>query len=213
MKVFKKICKIFLILFVLLLLSVCAVCGYLYYKYYPVYLEYHTDAVRAVAESDADTFKKNLSSYIYDDSGALISKLSVDANADYLKYEEIPKQVIQAFTAVEDRRFWEHDGYDLNGILRVCWRYFVTKGEEKHGASTITQQLARSVFLTGEVTMERKAREILIAIELEKKYSKEQILEFYVNGAYFSNRCYGIEAASVSYFGKPSGELSLSEAA
>lgn len=213
MKVFKKICKIFLILFVLLLLSVCAVCGYLYYKYYPVYLDYHTDAVRAVAESDADTFKKNLSSYIYDDSGALISKLSVDANADYLKYEEIPKQVIQAFTAVEDRRFWEHDGYDLNGILRVCWRYFVTKGEEKHGASTITQQLARSVFLTSEVTMERKAREILIAIELEKKYSKEQILEFYVNGAYFSNRCYGIEAASVSYFGKPSGELSLSEAA
>ena len=95
LKVFKKICKIFLILFVLLLLSVCAVCGYLYYKYYPVYLEYHTDAVRAVAESDADTFKKNLSSYIYDDSGALISKLSVDANADYLKYEEIPKQVIQ----------------------------------------------------------------------------------------------------------------------
>lgn len=213
MKVLRKICKIFLIFFVLALLSVCAACGILYYKYYPVYLEYRADAVRAVAESDEDTFKKNLSSYIYDDSGSLISRLSVDANADYLDYEEIPKRVIQAFTAVEDRRFWEHEGYDLNGILRVCWRYFVTKGEEKHGASTITQQLARSVFLTSEVTMERKAREILIAIELEKKYSKEQILEFYVNGAYFSNRCYGIEAASARYFGKSSSELSLSETA
>lgn len=213
MKVFRKICKIFLILFVFFLLSAGTACGILYYKYYPVYLEYHTDAVRAVAESDEDTFKKNLSSYIYDDSGSLISRLSVDANADYLDYEEIPEQVIQAFTAVEDRRFWEHEGYDLNGILRVCWRYFVTKGEEKHGASTITQQLARSVFLTSEVTMERKAREILIAVELEKKYSKEQILEFYVNSAYFSNRCYGIEAASARYFGKSSSELSLSETA
>ena len=113
LKVLRKICKIFLIFFVLALLSVCAACGILYYKYYPVYLEYRADAVRAVAESDEDTFKKNLSSYIYDDSGSLISRLSVDANADYLDYEEIPKRVIQAFTAVEDRRFWEHEGYDM----------------------------------------------------------------------------------------------------
>lgn len=213
MKAVKKICKIFLILFVLFLLAAGVACGILYHKYYPLYLEYHTDAVRAVAGSDEDTFKKNLSSYVYDDSGALISKLSVDANADYLKYAEIPDQVIQAFTAVEDRRFWEHEGYDLNGILRVCWRYFVTKGAEKHGASTITQQLARSVFLTSEVSMERKAREILVAMELEKKYSKEQILEFYVNSAYFANRCYGIEAAAIRYFGKSSSELSLGETA
>lgn len=209
----KKIGKVFLVLLLLLILGVCTACGILYYKYYPLYAKYRADAVRAVAESDEDTFRMNLSSYIYDDSGALISKLALDANADYLKYEEIPEQVIQAFIAVEDRRFWEHDGYDLNGILRVCWRYLVTKGEEKHGASTITQQLARSAFLSSEVTMERKAREILTAVELEKKYSKEQILEFYINSAYFSNRCYGIEAASVRYFGKSAEELSLSETA
>lgn len=213
LSVIKKICKIFSILFLLVLLFVCAACGILYYKYYPVYRDYQKDAVHAVVESDEDTFKKNLSSYIYDDGGSLISKLSVDTNSDYLNYEEIPVRVIQAFTAVEDRRFWEHGGYDLNGIIRVCWRYFVTKGEEKHGASTITQQLARSVFLSSEVTMERKAREILIAVELEKKYSKEQILEFYINSAYFSGRCYGIEAAAVRYFGKTSSELSLSETA
>lgn len=213
MSVIKKIGKFCLAAFVLLAIVSGAACGVLYVKYYPLYEEYRMDAVRAVAASDEDTFKKNLSSYIYDDSGALISRLSIDTEADYLRYEDIPGQVVQAFIAVEDRRFWEHKGYDSEGILRVCWRYLVTKGEEKHGASTITQQLARSVFLTSEVTLERKVREILLAVELEKKYSKEQILEFYINSAYFANRCYGIEAASEKYFGKPAAELSLSETA
>ncbi len=213
MSVIKKIGKVCLVLFVILFAAAGVACAVLYVKYHPLYVEYRTDAVRAVAGSDEDTFKKNLSSYIYDDSGALIGRLSIDADADYLRYEDIPEQVIHAFIAVEDRRFWEHEGYDSEGILRVCWRYLVTKGEEKHGASTITQQLARSVFLTNEVTLERKVREILLAVELEKKYSKEQILEFYVNSAYFANRCYGIEAAAKKYFGKTAAELSLSETA
>lgn len=203
----------FLILLVLLTVSGAGLCGYLYYRYHPLYEEYRADAVRAVAESDADIFMKNLSSYIYDDSGNLISKLSIDSDSDYLRYEEIPESVIHAFVAVEDRNFWEHEGYDPNGILRVCYRYVITGGQEKHGASTITQQLARSAFLTNEVSLERKVREILLAAELEKKYTKEQILEYYVNSAYFANRCYGIEAAAKKYFSKSAGDLTLSEAA
>lgn len=87
------------------------------------------------------------------------------------------------------------------------------QGEEAHGASTITQQLARSTFLTSEVSLERKIREILIAVELEKKYTKEQILEYYINGAYFANRCYGIEAAAKKYFSRSASELNVSEVA
>lgn len=213
MKIIKRIALGLLVLIVLFLLAGGITAGVLYHKYYPVYKEYQDEAKRVVAESDAEMFVKNLSSYIYDDEGELISKLSVDGEADYLNYEKIPKQVIDAFVAVEDRRFWEHPGYDREGILRVCYRYLLTKGEEKHGASTITQQLARSVFLSNEVTIERKVREILTAVELEKKYGKEQILEFYINSAYFSNRCYGIEAAAKKYFGKSAKELNLSETA
>ena len=154
MKIIKRIALGLLILIVLFIIAAGITAGILYHKYYPVYKEYQEEAKRVVAESDAEMFVKNLSSYIYDDKGELISKLSVDVDADYLDYEKIPKQVIDAFVAVEDRRFWEHPGYDKEGILRVCYRYLLTKGEEKHGASTITQQLARSVFLSNEVTIE-----------------------------------------------------------
>lgn len=213
MAVWKKIGKFLLILFILLLTAAAGAGGYLYVRYRPVYEAYRADAVRVVAESDEETFRKNLSSYIYDDSGNLIGKLSIDSESDYLRYEDIPQAVVQAFVAVEDRRFWEHEGYDPEGIVRVCYRYLATRGEEKHGASTITQQLARSAFLSNEVSLERKVREILIAAELEKKYTKEQILEFYINSAYFSNRCYGIEAAAKKYFSKSAKELSVSETA
>ena len=151
MAIIKKTGKVLLVIFLLLTFAGAAGCGYLYYRYYPIYEEFKRDAVRLVAESDGELFMKNLSSYIYDDNGNLISRLSMDSDTDYLRYEEIPRTVIQAFIAVEDRNFWEHEGYDPNGILRVCYRYVITKGREKHGASTITQQLARSAFLTSEV--------------------------------------------------------------
>ncbi len=213
LKIIKKICKIFFLLLCLMVLAGAGCCAYLVYRYKPLYEEYQADAARAVAESDGSMFIKNLSSYIYDDSGNLISKLSIDSDSDYLPYEEIPESVRRAFIAVEDRNYWEHEGFDLNGILRVCYRYVITRGEEAHGASTITQQLARSTFLTSEVSLERKIREILIAVELEKKYTKEQILEYYINGAYFANRCYGIEAAAKKYFSRSASELNVSEVA
>lgn len=182
-------------------------------KIYPLYVEYKQMAEHVVGESTPDTFRLQESSYIYDADGDVIAKLSKDEDSYYLPYDEIPVEAIQAFVAVEDRTFWENSGIDLKGIFRVGLRFLYTEGEEVHGASTITQQLARNRFLTNEVSLERKAKEMLIAMELTDKYSKEQIMEFYINDISFANTYYGLEAASIGYFGKPSKELSLSQIA
>ena len=182
-------------------------------KIYPLYVEYKQMAEHVVGESTPDTFRLQESSYIYDADGDVITKLSKDEDSYYLPYDEIPVEAIQAFVAVEDRTFWENSGIDLKGIFRVGLRFLYTEGEEVHGASTITQQLARNRFLTNEVSLERKAKEMLIAMELTDKYSKEQIMEFYINDISFANTYYGLEAASIGYFGKSSKELSLSQIA
>ena len=182
-------------------------------KIYPLYVEYKQMAEHVVGESTPDTFRLQESSYSYDADGDVIAKLSKDEDSYYLPYDEIPVEAIQAFVAVEDRTFWENSGIDLKGIFRVGLRFLYTEGEEVHGASTITQQLARNRFLTNEVSLERKAKEMLIAMELTDKYSKEQIMEFYINDISFANTYYGLEAASIGYFGKSSKELSLSQIA
>ena len=182
-------------------------------KIYPLYVEYKQMAEHVVGESTPDTFRLQESSYIYDADGDVIAKLSKDEDSYYLPYDEIPVEAIQAFVAVEDRTFWENSGIDLKGIFRVGLRFLYTEGEEVHGASTITQQLARNRFLTNEVSLERKAKEMLIAMELTEKYTKEQIMEFYINDISFANTYYGLEAASIGYFGKSSKELSLSQIA
>lgn len=210
MKLIKRIIKILIILFIAVLLILG---GAVIYKIYPMYKEYSQEAKRVVEESNSNTFKRNLTSYFYDDEGSLLTELSGNGSKIYLTFDEIPADVINAFIAVEDRSFWEHKGIDLKGIVRVGVEYVTSKGEKVHGASTITQQLVRNVFITKEVTLERKIKEICYALEVEKKYSKEEIIEFYINNIYFANNCYGIEAAAQFYFNKPAGELSLNETA
>lgn len=185
--------------------------GYLMKKYYPVYEQYSEEAKAVVRESNYSTFRLTESSYIYDSDGNIISKLRANSDSVYLNYDEIPEDVFNAFIAVEDRTYWENPGIDVQGIIRVCINAVKTKGEEMHGASTITQQLARNIFLTHEVSFERKAKEILIALELTKKYSKEEILEFYANDICYANAYYGIGAASKAYFNKSVDQLTLSE--
>ncbi len=131
----------------------------------------------------------------------------------YLEYDEIPQYAIDAFIAIEDRSFWENPGIDMKGILRVGINFLRTEGEEMHGASTITQQLVRNQFLTREVSIIRKIKEIMISLELTKKYTKEQIMEFYVNDISFANTYCGLEAAARGYFNKSADELSLSQIA
>lgn len=204
----------FLIKLILIIIFLLSIIAFIFtIKFAPKYYEYKDNAVNVVSDSNYSTFSSNLSSYIYDDEGNLISKLSLDRFSDYIYYEDIPENVINAYIAVEDRTFWEHNGYDIDSIIRVCINYLKTKGEEKHGASTITQQLARGTFLSNEVTIERKLKEIFIAIELEKKYTKEEILEFYINNTYYANNFYGIKTAAKGYFNKDVSELTLSETA
>lgn len=182
-----------------------------YIKIYPIYLDYDATTSKMIKESNAKTFEFEEPSFIYDNSGEVLIKLKGNQDSTYLQYKEIPKNVINAFVAVEDRSFWENPGIDIKGLVRVGVDAIKTKGDELHGASTITQQLARNIFLTHEVSLERKAKEMLLAIKMTKKYSKEDIMEFYINDICFANAIYGIESASKAYFGKSVNELTLSE--
>ena len=171
------------------------------------------EAQELVENSTEEDFIPNSASYIYSDDGTEIAKLYEDTETTYLEFDEIPTDVLNAFVAVEDRTFWTNSGIDVKGIIRALFTYVKSGGDTAQGASTITQQLARDVFLTNEKSMERKVKEIFIALELTEKYSKEQILEYYCNNCCFANGIYGIENASETYFDKEASELTLSEAA
>lgn len=184
-----------------------------YFKIYPLFMEYKILAEEAVETSTLDTFRLQEASFIYDVNGDVIAKLTGDEDSSYLTYEQIPEHAINAFVAIEDRTFWENSGVDVKGIIRVGLNFIKTGGKEMHGASTITQQLARNRFLTREVSFERKAKEMLIALNLTEKYTKKQIMEFYVNDISFANTYYGLQAAARGYFSKDANELSLSQIA
>ncbi|HEX3918442.1 MAG TPA: PBP1A family penicillin-binding protein [Caulobacteraceae bacterium] len=124
----------------------------------------------------------------------------------------LPPYVPAAFVAIEDRRFYEHQGFDLQGIARAILTD-IGAGHATQGASTITQQLAKNLFLSSDRTLERKGAELIYAVELEQTYSKQQILGLYLSRVYFGSGAYGIEAAARRYFNKPAARLTLREAA
>ncbi len=125
---------------------------------------------------------------------------------------ELPDYVPKAFIAIEDRRFYSHHGVDPLGIMRALVADVLRRGASQ-GGSTITQQLAKNLFLTQERTISRKAQEVVLALWLEHKFSKAQILELYLNRVYFGSGAYGVEAAAQRYFGKSARRLALAEAA
>lgn len=130
----------------------------------------------------------------------------------YILLEDMPNSFVQAIIAVEDARFYKHEGYDLNSIARAAF-VNVEAGEIEEGASTITQQLAKNLFLTQEQSFTRKAEELLLAVNIEKHFSKRKILELYLNTIYFGSNFYGISAAAEGYFGKRPIELTPAESA
>ena len=125
---------------------------------------------------------------------------------------EIPDYVPQAFLAIEDRRFYEHEGVDRIGVLRAVLAN-LRAGETVQGGSTLTQQLARNLFLTPRQTVNRKLREMVLASRLERRLTKDEILELYLNRVYLGDQAYGVDAAARRFFGKPATELTLAEAA
>jgi membrane peptidoglycan carboxypeptidase len=131
---------------------------------------------------------------------------------EYISVDKMPDHLVKAFVAVEDRRFYQHWGVDFRGVARAL-RANLHSGEIAEGGSTITQQLARNLFLNLEQTMERKIAEMSIALQLERKYDKDEILEMYINQVNFGAGNWGVARAAEAYFNKDVSELSIGEGA
>jgi len=154
---------------------------------------------------------------ILDRNGDVLYEI-IDPNAGrrtYVTFDKISPALVAATIATEDKDFYNHPGYDIWAIMRAIWQNYTSK-ETVSGASTITQQLARAILLSPDErkqqTYFRKAREIILAAEITRRYSKEQILELYLNEIYYGNRSYGIEAAAETYFGTTADKLTLAQA-
>ncbi len=144
--------------------------------------------------------------------GTEITALHGIENRVEVPFAAIPGHLVDAVVAIEDRRFFRHRGVDLRAIVRAAWRN-VEEGEVVEGGSTITQQYVKNALLLTDRTVDRKIQEAALAMQIEREYSKEEILEFYLNTVYFGAGAYGVEAASRTYFGKPVGDITLGEAA
>jgi penicillin-binding protein 1A len=151
-------------------------------------------------------------SYIYDRDGKEVASLHDEQNRIAVRLNNIPQHVQLAFIAIEDERFEKHFGFDFIGSLRAAYANF-RAGTIVQGASTITQQLAQNAFLTTETSYKRKVQEIWLALQLERIYVKDEILEMYLNRIYFGNGAYGVEAAAQTYYDKSVGDLTVAEAA
>ena len=196
----------------LLVLVLGAAAYYFYGGYGKQVEELRQEAVRLVRQSDVDTFKANQTSIVYASDGSVISTLKGEKDSYYVSIEEMPVDAVTAIVSIEDKKFFRHHGIDYRALLRAV-KAMVQNGEVKQGGSTITMQLARNIFLSQEKTWQRKVEEMYIATELENKYSKDQILEFYLNNIYFGNGYYGIQSAARGYFDSDVENLSLSQIA
>ena len=142
--------------------------------------------------------------------GSLVAEYATQRRL-YIPIQAVPKMVINAFLAAEDKNFYEHNGLDFGGIIRAGMLYVQTygSGRRPQGASTITQQVAKNFLLTNEVSLQRKIKEALLSLKIERAYSKEKILELYLNEIYLGLGAYGIAAASLIYFDKSVHELTV----
>lgn len=193
----KVILRIFLLFFLLFSLSFFSILAYLYLPF-----GNHIDENKLA--------KNNYSIIFYDNFNQKIN-LSHSLVNQKVNVNDLPNYVKNAFIAVEDRRFYKHNGVDYRGILRAFKNNLLSRSF-KEGGSTITQQLIKNTHLSSEKTLSRKLKEIKLAILLERKFSKDEILSFYLNGVYFGNGVYGIQSASQKYFGVDACNLTLSQA-
>lgn len=151
-------------------------------------------------------------SFLYGQNGSLITEIHGEINRVPVPLDKIPDHVQKAFVAIEDERFYSHHGIDLKAILRAVVSYYKS-GRISEGASTITQQTMKLYFLSPEQSLRRKVKEATLALEFESRYSKDEILEFYLNRVYFGEGAYGIQSAAKAYFNKDSYSLTLEEGA
>ncbi len=159
-------------------------------------------------------YQPPISSRVYSEDGKLIAEYALQKRL-FVPYESIPEVVINSFLSAEDKNFFNHPGVDAKGILRAIIKNLknISQNKRLEGASTITQQVAKNFLLTNEVSMKRKIKEAILAFRIERAYSKERILELYLNQIYLGQGTYGIAAASLEYFDKSIKELNYPDAA
>lgn len=206
---------VLLLAVLLLFLSIISIAGMNWYIKHSTgssIIEQYEYARDIIADSSLSDFQGNAVSVFYDSDGNEIAGNINDESTIYLNYNEIPKGVINAFVAIEDSTYWKNNGVSYSGIIRAMLGY-IGVDDNSGGGSTITQQIVKLTYLSSEQSLDRKIKEIFMALEMNKKYSKEQIMEFYCNQVCFSNGIYGIESAAETYFGIPASELSVSQAA
>ena len=159
-------------------------------------------------------YQPPISSRVYSKDGKLIAEYALQKRL-FVPYESVPEVIINSFLSAEDKNFFDHPGIDAKGILRAVLNNIknIAQNKRLEGASTITQQVAKNFLLTNEVSMKRKIKEAILAFRIERAYSKERILELYLNQIYLGQGTYGIAAASLEYFDKPIKELNYADAA
>ena len=159
-------------------------------------------------------YQPPISSRVYSEDNKLIAEYSLEKRL-FIPYESIPDRLVNSFLSAEDKNFFSHPGVDAKGILRAIVKNIknISQNKRLEGASTITQQVAKNFLLTNEVSMKRKIKEAILAFRIERAYTKERILELYLNQIYLGQGTYGIAAASLEYFDKSIKELNYSEAA
>ena len=159
-------------------------------------------------------YQPPISSRVYSDDGKLIAEYAIQKRL-FVPFNSIPDIVINSFLSAEDKNFFSHPGVDARGILRAIFKNLknISQNKRLEGASTITQQVAKNFLLTNEVSIKRKIKEAILAFRIERAYSKERILELYLNQIYLGQGTYGIAAASLEYFDKSIKELNYPDAA
>ncbi|SFE76451.1 penicillin-binding protein 1A [Bacillus sp. OV194] len=167
---------------------------------------------KGAPELNPENLKYSRTSTVYDMNNEKVVSISGKEKRDYAHIKDIPPLVRNAFIATEDVRFYKHNGIDTKRVAGAILSN-ITHGFGSEGASTITQQVVKNSFLSPEKTVTRKVQEAYLAIQLERKYSKDQILEFYLNKIYFGNSAYGVKTAAKTYFNKPLDQLTIGEAA
>ncbi|MFC1886817.1 transglycosylase domain-containing protein, partial [Thermodesulfobacteriota bacterium] len=158
-----------------------------------------------------ENFRPSAVTRIFSSDGVLLAELFVEKR-DPVPIEKIPDYLKSALIVTEDRKFYNHSGVDLKGTLRALIKD-VRAGEIVEGGSTITQQLAKTLFLTPEKRLIRKIKEAILAVQLERRYTKNEILELYLNQVYFGSGAHGVESAAKLFFGKTASDLSLAQCA
>lgn len=208
---FKPIKVIFSILLILMVLGIGAG-GLAYLKFGDEIQACKVHADEIVAQTKREDFSQPSDTRIYDSGGQVIGVIN-SGHYEYVPISEISKNLQNAYIAQEDRRFYQHHGVDIIGLTRAGVALIKNRGHITQGGSTITQQVIKNTYLTQERSFTRKITEIFAAPQIEKIYSKDDIMEFYCNTNFYANRCYGVAKASLYYFNKEAKDLTVWEAA